>query len=99
MAKTYLCIECDFHGTDDQFSRNTISEGYNYGHGNAMPEEVELRCPECGMYESEGIVESLQCDYCEKHYPIDDITQLDGVNICVGCKVARNIMKGENHVI
>lgn len=93
--KTYLCVECDFHGTDDKFDRHVLSDEYNYGHGNAAPEEVELQCPECGTFEQDGIVEAECCDYCEKYYSKDDITHLPDAdtNICVECKVKRKIMQ------
>ena len=94
----YLCTQCDFHGTADQFGRHTLSEGYNYGHGNAAPEEVELECPECGLWEQDGIVKAECCDYCEKYDDTENITRLEDAdtNICIGCKVKRNIMKGGN---
>jgi len=98
-VKVYICQECGFHGTDDEFERHTISEGYNYGHNNAEPEEVELQCPECQTNEQDGIVEAEHCDYCDQWLSSDDITHLDnGCDACIGCKVARTIMKGENNV-
>jgi hypothetical protein len=92
----YICTECGFHGTDDQFDRHVLSEGYDYGHNNAAPEEVELQCPKCGLFEEDGIVEAEYCDYCDDWFPSDDITHLDNsCNACVGCKVKQKIMKGE----
>jgi len=95
----YICTECGFKGTDDAFERHTLSEAYDYGHNNAEPAEVELQCPECGMYEEDGIVEAGYCDYCDSWFPSDNITHLDnGCDACIGCKVKRNIMKGETDV-
>jgi hypothetical protein len=90
----YICRECGFHGTADQFDRHVLSEGYNYGHNNTEPEEVELQCPECGLFEEDGIVEAEYCDYCDDYAPADDVTKIEDCHICTKCRVARNIIKG-----
>lgn len=92
MDKHFICQECYFSGTADSFDRHTLSEAYNYGHGNAAPEEVELQCPDCGTWEQDGIVEAEYCDYCDKWYSKEDVTHLKDTDthICTGCKVKRN---------
>jgi len=99
----YICTECGFKGTDDEFDRHTLSEAYDYGHNNAEPAEVELQCPECGLYEEDGIEEACQCADCLIYYPFAQIRMFNGKRICEGCLSYSNqydiTKKGDNHVI
>jgi len=91
----YICPECGFHGADYDFDRHTLSEAYDYGHNNAEPAEVELQCPDCGLYEQDGIVVAGYCDYCDSWHIEDNIWHLDnGCDACLECKTKRDIMMG-----
>ena len=85
----YICTECGFHGTDDEFNRHVLSDGYDYGHNNAAPEEVELECPDCGLYEEEGIVEAERCDFCDDWQPLELLNKEGDGWICETCRQRR----------
>jgi len=88
MDKHYICTECGFNGTDDDFDRHTISEGYDRGTDDYEIAEVELLCPGCNLTEEEGIVEAAYCEYCETWQPEESISRdAEDVRICTQCKV------------
>jgi len=99
MDKHYICLECQFSGTDDEFDRHTLSEAYDHGHNDCAMAEVELQCPGCGAYEDESIVEADYCEYCETWQPEESISRdAEDVSICTQCKVKKqNISKGDHN--
>jgi hypothetical protein len=97
MDTHYICLECGFHGTADEFDRHELSAGYDHGTDNYAIAEVELQCPECGAYEDEEIVEASFCDFCGTWQPEESVHKLPDENemICAKCSVARKIIKGD----
>jgi hypothetical protein len=94
---TYICLECGFHGTADEFGRHEISAGYDHGTDNYAIAEVELQC-ECGQTEEEGIVEARYCEFCETWQPEESVHKLPedkSVGICTKCRTAKAIMEGK----
>jgi hypothetical protein len=59
----YICEECGFVGTASEFEGHLVSKGYNYGHNDCAPDEYELQCPSCSMWEQDGISEASSCGY------------------------------------
>lgn len=88
---TYICLECGFHGSDDEFERHIISEGYNYGHNNAEPEDSVLKCPECGTFQEEDIEEARPCQACSEYFPSETLRKDGDELICEGCLSLRNL--------
>lgn len=94
---TYICLECGFHGTADEFDRHETYPEHYY-HGEFFGAEVELQCPECRQTEDEGIVEARFCDFCQTWQPEESVhkhPEDDSVMICTKCNVERTIIKGD----
>ena len=89
MEQIFICSECGFHGTGKEFDRHIYWPEYNFGHGNAEPEDSTLKCPECGLYEEDCIVEAERCDFCDDWQPLELMNKEGDGWICETCRQRR----------
>jgi hypothetical protein len=80
----FICSECGFSGSGKEFDRHIYWPEYNFGHGNAEPEDSCLKCPQCGAYGDE-IEEAESCEACSEYYPACQLRKDGDERICEGC--------------
>jgi len=58
----YWCHKCREGFLECEVESKVVQEAHNFGHGDAVPEERESICPECG----ETLLEGYMCSVCQQ---------------------------------